>query len=268
MVSKSSRKSVDQVLGVMSTRKAEQVLVDWANLPERVEQHRVEPHRQAIARPSDELGEWPTGLRPGEIRYNLPRYRTVVNDIKPHLRRLIRRYPEIFNPHGIEANPRIDGDPLFASAAGSNTPFQRQCEIAELVGELLRKAWDARTLDWTNKKKPVMVPDQRRRDWYLTDAESFYHTAQNRFGDPPSRVTPLEALVYYFRRNGDHALHCPNPDCPAPYFFATKKGQKYCSEKCAEPTQRAAKLRWWHENKNVVNRKKRRKAAGATRRRT
>jgi hypothetical protein len=70
-----------------------------------------------------------------------------------------------------------------------------------------------------------------------------------RFSDPPARATTFEAVFYYLRRHIDHARHCGNPDCPAPYFFATKKGQKYCSEECAGPAQRAAKLKWWNENR-------------------
>lgn len=26
---------------------------------------------------------------------------------------------------------------------------------------------------------------------------------------------------------------CENPDCPTPYFLEARKGQKYCSHKCA-----------------------------------
>jgi hypothetical protein len=29
------------------------------------------------------------------------------------------------------------------------------------------------------------------------------------------------------------AKKCENPDCPAPYFRAVRKGQKFCSQKCA-----------------------------------
>jgi hypothetical protein len=29
------------------------------------------------------------------------------------------------------------------------------------------------------------------------------------------------------------AKKCENPDCPAPYFLAVRKGQKFCSQKCA-----------------------------------
>jgi len=116
---------------------------------------------------------------------------------------------------------------------------------------LVRKGWDAPTL--------------REREWYFGDAESlarYMHSEKPegwttdyapwvvyRFSDPPARATALEAVFYYLRRRIDHVRHCGNPNCPAPYFFATKKGQKYCSEECAAPAQRASKLKWWNENR-------------------
>ena len=42
---------------------------------------------------------------------------------------------------------------------------------------------------------------------------------------------------------------CQNPDCPARYFIADRRTQKFCSEKCAGPAQREAKRRWWNENR-------------------
>lgn len=39
---------------------------------------------------------------------------------------------------------------------------------------------------------------------------------------------------------------CLNPECPARYFFADRRTQKFCSEKCAEYAQREYKRRWWN----------------------
>lgn len=38
---------------------------------------------------------------------------------------------------------------------------------------------------------------------------------------------------------------CRNRDCRHPFFVATKRTDKYCSQECARPAKRAAKLRWW-----------------------
>ena len=62
-------------------------------------------------------------------------------------------------------------------------------------------------------------------------------------------VTCLEAALYHLQRLGDRARHCGNPECPAPYFIAQKKGQKYCSPECAAPSQRESKRKWWNANR-------------------
>ena len=102
------------------------------------------------------------------------------------------------------------------------------------VSQLLQSAWDA--------------PTERKREWYLMDAEVTAHHATNRFAAPPRRATRLEAAFAYFRRNRKTAHHCANPDCAAPYFFA-RRNQKFCSPECSLPALRAAKRRWWHKHK-------------------
>jgi hypothetical protein len=137
------------------------------------------------------------------------------SDAERAFRRMVKRYPEFFLQQG---RPMTE-----EKAFGLLAP----------VADLLRMAWDSQSL--------------RKREWYLADLEGVYHHEYNRFLDPPTFALPLEALVYYFRRNSERALHCPNPECPAPYFFSTKKGQKYCSPECARPSQLESKRRWWSD---------------------
>jgi hypothetical protein len=67
----------------------------------------------------------------------------------------------------------------------------------------------------------------------------------------PPPITVFEAAVFYFqRRLLDFAKHCGNPTCPAPYFIAKKKQQKFCSSVCAEPSQRESKRKWWTDNRS------------------
>jgi hypothetical protein len=180
-------KTGNQILGVMSASRLEQVLRDWANLPG---YFRGKRGNTPVV-----FGQKPT-------------------DAEAALGRMLKRYPEfLLPPHG---------RPMTQHYAFG---------VLTMVAELLRMAWDS--------------PSLRKREWFLADIEGFYHQAFNRFADPPVVALPLEAMVYYFRRNSGRALHCPNPECPAPYFFATKKGQKYCSVKCARPAQLESKRRWW-----------------------
>jgi hypothetical protein len=46
----------------------------------------------------------------------------------------------------------------------------------------------------------------------------------------------------------DRMRYCLNPECPAPYFFAKKRRQKYCTEECAGAGQRESKRIWWAEH--------------------
>lgn len=134
----------------------------------------------------------------------------------------------------------------------------------------LQCAWDA--------------PDERHRTWYLFSMRKQYsHSAtevalrtvsappEGTFSFPagfvlpngkpmlngvhagfiePPQITPFEAAAFYFQsRIGDRAKHCASVDCPAPYFIAEKRWQKFCTEKCAGSANRESKRKWWHENK-------------------
>ena len=151
---------------------------------------------------------------------------------------------------------------LDTDAVGPNWDrFHQQMEMAAGVAEYLREAWDA--------------PDMRRFEWYTWRAQHEYEweaacAATNmtpshmmphpedeartiaailQSNEPAAVVTPVEAAIFHLRRNRNRALHCPNTECPAPYFFATKKGQRFCSLECAKPSQRESKRRWWAENR-------------------
>jgi hypothetical protein len=68
---------------------------------------------------------------------------------------------------------------------------------------------------------------------------------------PNPRCLPL-VLLWGCLRQAEHLVYCGNPECPAPYFIATRKDQRYCSDDCAAPAKRQAKLKWWNENRAGV----------------
>ncbi|MGO9863041.1 MAG: hypothetical protein ACLPLR_05480 [Terriglobales bacterium] len=163
---------------------------------------------------------------------------------------------------------------LYADIVPLPALHTHQLELSSALGFialLLQKGWDA--------------PPPRERVWFFRDAETYSrhllakaadrgmwmtgypqspgHTRVMTFHfvNPPAHPTLLEAAFYYLGQHVEHAQHCANPDCPAPYFFATKKGQKYCSPECAQPARRASKLRWWNENRASTPKTKRRKYA-------
>jgi hypothetical protein len=65
-------------------------------------------------------------------------------------------------------------------------------------------------------------------------------------GLPPP--TPFEQAIQLLIDDAELARYCGNPDCFAPYFFATRRNQKYCSDACSVPAQREFKRQWWAEH--------------------
>jgi hypothetical protein len=116
----------------------------------------------------------------------------------------------------------------------------------------LRRAWDE--------------PDSRKRDWHVYELRRAFQMGMNDSSPhaAPPEYTPFEQAMVYFHKVADRAKHCPNPDCPAPYFIAKKRSFKYCSEACSEPAQRLYKQTWWEKHGDAW-RKRRTKKKGAKR---
>jgi hypothetical protein len=72
---------------------------------------------------------------------------------------------------------------------------------------------------------------------------------------------PFQAACYALLLKSNLARFCANPDCPAPYFVATRATQRYCSQDCLKPAQKQWKLDWW----NREGKTRRAKASGKSR---
>lgn len=81
------------------------------------------------------------------------------------------------------------------------------------------------------------------------------------FNPPPLR--PFEQILFYLQKSTDRLRYCQGGTCSAPYFFAKRRNQKYCSDACAIPAKRQAKLRWWTEHGDA-----RRRERGKTKRKS
>ncbi len=100
-----------------------------------------------------------------------------------------------------------------------------------------------------------LEPDLRTREYivFLLQHENFM--SQNRpyswtrilqEGLPPAN--PFEQAVTYLRQRSQLTRYCANPDCAAPYFFATRRNQRYCAADCTQFAQREFKRQWWAEH--------------------
>jgi hypothetical protein len=121
--------------------------------------------------------------------------------------------------------------------------------------ELVRKSWliplrDTLRVIWR-------TPDVKSKQWglfrisqdfFLQGDPHMIRRSEGRGLDfllswkPPTRT---ELFLLALMEWADFLRYCNNEDCPAPYFIATKRTQKYCSRDCAKPFQQEAKRRWW-----------------------
>lgn len=227
-----SHKQSDKVLGDISPREAKTLLVEWANLPD--------IPKSAI---DEDVKEWESGH---------------VVDVKrkyPQHGRLVVRHPKVF------------------SAAVSFGSIDADINLATVIElghcrDLLRKAWTA--------------PDKWHRDWYVDELRREWHkfypgpvqretwrtleTAEGAFPFPsleyaevPPPSSRFEAIMFYFKTVvADRAKVCQAASCPAPYFIPRLHWRKYCSIDCTREGKREAKLKWWHENKSEIAKRKER----------
>lgn len=69
----------------------------------------------------------------------------------------------------------------------------------------------------------------------------------------------FERAVYALFRNSGLAKVCENADCPAPYFIARRRTQRYCGEDCALVFQKQWKKNWWGKTGSKLRKRQRAK---------
>ena len=147
-----------------------------------------------------------------------------------------------------------------------------------LLTKMLRNLWiepDPRQKEWSafciryyvyNKQRSIfgigigeetlLVPIEVRlsNDTYIAVRFDFPDDNLLQRGLNPKRSlsvpdrTPFDDALGHLIKSAHRAQFCANQECPAPYFFAKRKNQRYCSEVCAAPAHRKMKLKWWTEN--------------------
>ena len=101
-------------------------------------------------------------------------------------------------------------------------------------------------------RRLLVFRDVVRRAWVETDSRT-----RNRILIPP--IAPfldqpdqphhaIQQVFWYLIEHPGVGRLCPNPECPAPYFIAVKRGQRYCALACAADAQRSHKNKWWAEH--------------------
>jgi hypothetical protein len=242
----SSKRSSHQILGMISRAKAQKMLEDWANVN-------------------------PSALDDGTMKRLVRNHPEVFLGVNPQI--LDERFP----PRNADVPPELRDRQKFVVNLIS---------LIATIAVLLRDGWsasDPRHREWCFIRTRLAYHVEMER---LSDAvreltmghsevrEVIDGVVQPRRSTPPITIdsrdgmqfafltgllllpevplTAFEAAMFYLQTKLiDKLRRCPNATCPAPYFFATKKGQKFCSTVCAEPAQRESKRKWWNENRGV-----------------
>jgi len=103
---------------------------------------------------------------------------------------------------------------------------------------------------WHEQPSGASLEETICEDW-LTQEKGGLHVdwTPKMKGIRPDATSLPKVLAWACLMHAEHLAVCRNLECPAPYFIASRKDQRYCSQECAWPAKRAAKLKWWHENR-------------------
>jgi hypothetical protein len=178
-----------------------------------------------------------------------------LKDERPALERLENRYPWLKSP---------DVNSMAKALAIRN----EDCELDDL-DRLRREYWliplrDVLRAIWRET-------DERTREWAI------FSLVEDFFEGPPDGSPVWGKLVRpggvgpdYLPRKpqpgpGEQSvrqlLHtdlsrvCGNPECAAPFFFAQRRNQKYCTPECSKPSQQEFKRKWWAENRGKTQKR-------------
>lgn len=92
----------------------------------------------------------------------------------------------------------------------------------------------------------ILRSDLARNDRFYLDLSNWWTDDSLRVRLPPPRSPlPVEHAFEYLLVNGTLAFYCQNESCKAPYYFAQRHTQRYCSADCAAEGKRETKRRWW-----------------------
>lgn len=146
------------------------------------------------------------------------------------------------------AGPVIGFALTLQSAWRRRTSFEREMSLLYLAKDLF--LWQGR--------EPLFPPGFRGT---LNEAIAMEKLRSEELGLVcRPKDDPLTAVLVHALRLADRMHFCENSGCPAPYFIAQRRSQRYCGEECAKPAQRAYKKAWWDEHGAEWRRSRRRKA--------
>jgi hypothetical protein len=157
-------------------------------------------------------------------------------------KRLFSQFGDLLPTHG-GTPENLREATLMLDREGTNPEVNRRLGFLAIAAEKIREAWKQPTA--LGRQVSIMtLVGQYFRDELVPDL------AVDGF---------LMALVrgMYI---AEHMRYCANPECPAPYFVAGRRSQRFCSDACAVPAQKRYKQEWWEKHGDAWRKMRRRRA--------
>jgi hypothetical protein len=245
----SSEKSSHQILGMISKVKAQKLLEEWANinpaaLPNGAMKRLVRQHPEAFLGVNPQVLDEQFPPRNADVPQEWrDRQKFVMNLVS-----LIATIAVLLREGWSASDPRRREWCFIRTRWAYHVEMER---LNDIIQELTMGRSEVREV------RDGVAQPKRSTPPIIVDSRENMHFAflTGLLLLPQVPLTPFEAAMFYLQTKLIDKLRlCPNPRCPAPYFFATKKGQKFCSTVCAEPAQRESKRKWWNENRGVKKR--------------
>ena len=228
---------------LVAPTRAETVLMSLANIPD-------VPALGTVITPRP-IADFP------DFAY-VKRGRRVATDYRhvASIERMSVLYPKIFQ--GYSEADMFALRQLLRRAWTSTDPREREWLVfllrkfhAEIISRLQAFQEDPEKMVRERKSRIDYVRENLEKSanparWLFNVMDSDQVHAARTDGPPPR--SEFEDIAFHLQKNLDRALQCPNPECPAPYFFGKEKGQRYCSPDCAQYGQRESKKKWWREH--------------------
>jgi hypothetical protein len=240
----SSRKRGNQILGMISDTHARRLLLDWVNTDSFSRDNGV--RRRLLLQHPEIFADLDPAIYDEKL-FDDPA--EVITPERRQLRKLIGRAFTLI----AEVGTHLQAGWNEADPWRREWLFVRARLLYHSGLDRLRAAMqDVRMghSEVSEVKDGVVQPQRAVRPLQVDTPDDLHLAFALRLAALEVSLTPFEAAMFHLQtRLTDKIRRCPNQTCPAPYFFAAKRAQKFCSTKCAEPAQREAKRRWWNENR-------------------
>jgi len=157
----------------------------------------------------------------------------------------VRKFREKYGElrRGFDDSEYLDAARLFRAAWDATTPKEKQ-EMSEVLSNVFNPT-------------PTVPTRSRMEQWVYVRPAVVADLTSGRLTIQPRDLFDWLAQVLIQSRN--RLAHCDRKGCETPYFVKHHGKQKYCSQRCGNPSRAEGKAKWWKKHKAEINRRRRMK---------